>query len=70
MTKLAGAYRARRLDKIEDAMWDALDEGMWDALDEGSFGQGVNAGDLVAHLAVLALKAVEEIDEIENLPVN
>jgi hypothetical protein len=39
------------LDKIEDAMWGALDE--------GSFSWGINAGDLVEHLAVLALGAVK-----------
>lgn len=43
--------KAELLDKMEDAMWGALDE--------GSFAWGVEAGDLVAHLAVLALDAVE-----------
>jgi len=51
MTKLEGASKAQLLDKIEDAMWDVLDE--------GSFGFGVSAGDLVAHLATVALNAVE-----------
>ena len=39
------------LDKMEDAMWGALDE--------GSFSWGTNAGDLVEHLAVIALVAVK-----------
>ena len=52
-------YGSDLLDKVEDAMWDALDE--------GSFGWGVEAGDLVAQLAVLALKAVEDHqNEIEK----
>ena len=39
------------LDKMEDAMWGALDE--------GSFSWGTDAGDLVEHLAVIALGAVK-----------
>ena len=49
--ELEGARKAQLLDKIEDAMWDVLDE--------GSFGRGVSAGDLVTHLATVALNAVE-----------
>jgi len=37
-----------------------MEDAMWCALDEGSFSYGTNAGDLVEHLANLALDSIEE----------
>ena len=64
MTKLSGANKAQLLDKMEDAMWEAVDE--------GTFSYGCNVDDLMAHLAVLSLKAAEthlalnELAELDN----
>ena len=64
MAKLSGANRTQLLDKMEDAMWEAVDE--------GTFSWGCNVDELMSHLAVLSLKAVEthlalnELAELDN----